>query len=228
MNYEKHYKLLIEKSKNRVLDFKERHHILPKCMGGTDDPENIAELTPEEHYVAHQLLVKIYPDNSKLIYAAQMMNMGRNNNKIYGWIKRRYSEAVSKNQTGDGNSQHGTQWICNFEMLISKKIPKSEPIPTGWIKGRNKWKNCKHCSKAFLPNAHEKYCSDVCKNEAKEPRIFSEESKNKMSERAKERAKNNPSTVGKNSIWITNGKENKRIINNKIPDGWYKGRIMSS
>ena len=27
-------------------------------MGGTDDEENLVELTPEEHYVAHQLLVK--------------------------------------------------------------------------------------------------------------------------------------------------------------------------
>lgn len=35
---------------------KHKHHIIPKHMGGTDDPENIIELTIEEHAKAHQLL----------------------------------------------------------------------------------------------------------------------------------------------------------------------------
>ena len=30
------------------------HHILPKHMGGTDDPENIIKLTIEEHAEAHK------------------------------------------------------------------------------------------------------------------------------------------------------------------------------
>jgi hypothetical protein len=64
MNYKKIYDNLISKGRNRVLNcYVERHHIIPKCMGGTDDEENLVELTPEEHYVAHQLLVKIYPKN---------------------------------------------------------------------------------------------------------------------------------------------------------------------
>lgn len=32
------------------------HHIVPKHMGGTDDPENLIELTIEEHAEAHRLL----------------------------------------------------------------------------------------------------------------------------------------------------------------------------
>lgn len=63
MNYQKHYELLIERAKSRTLaGYFERHHIIPKCMGGSDEPENIANLAPEEHFVAHQLLVKIYPE----------------------------------------------------------------------------------------------------------------------------------------------------------------------
>jgi hypothetical protein len=72
----------------------ERHRIIPGCMGGKYLPNNIAWLTPEEHYVAHQLLVKIHPSNSKLIYAALMLSVDRYgnrvNNKRYGWIKRRF------------------------------------------------------------------------------------------------------------------------------------------
>ena len=37
MNYEKHYQLLIERAKNRILDlYFEKHHIIPKCIGGTN------------------------------------------------------------------------------------------------------------------------------------------------------------------------------------------------
>jgi hypothetical protein len=36
--------------------YTERHHIVPKWCGGTDDSDNIIRLTPEDHYFAHLLL----------------------------------------------------------------------------------------------------------------------------------------------------------------------------
>lgn len=104
MNYAYHYDLLIFKSKDRKILKKtdpdyvyyEKHHIIPKCLGGCNDRSNIAYLTPEEHYVAHQFLVKIHPDNNKLIKAASRMTTGlRRNNKLYGWLKKRHSESMS-------------------------------------------------------------------------------------------------------------------------------------
>jgi len=58
MDYEKHYSLLIKKAQKRgtVDGYKEKHHIVPRCMGGTDDKSNIVELTAREHFVAHLLL----------------------------------------------------------------------------------------------------------------------------------------------------------------------------
>ena len=38
----------------------EKHHILPKSMGGSNGKENIVHFTPKEHFVAHHLLWKIY------------------------------------------------------------------------------------------------------------------------------------------------------------------------
>jgi hypothetical protein len=35
---------------------KHKHHIIPRHMGGTDDPSNLIELTPEEHAEAHRKL----------------------------------------------------------------------------------------------------------------------------------------------------------------------------
>ncbi len=101
MNYKKHYELLIYRAKNRLLEgYSENHHIIPKCIGGTNKKENLVKLTPEEHYVAHQLLIKIYPNESKLIYAAKMMTVGNmRNNKLYGWLRKKFSIVHSYGQT---------------------------------------------------------------------------------------------------------------------------------
>jgi hypothetical protein len=145
MNYEKIYDILISKAQNRILEtYTETHHIVPKCIGGTDNINNLVELTPEEHYLAHQLLVKIYPQNHSLVKAAAMMIPNRPSNKMYGWLKRRFAKAQSVSQTGGGNSQFGTRWIYNLELEISKKISISEPLPTGWNEGRKlKFSPCK-------------------------------------------------------------------------------------
>ena len=92
MNYKEHYDRLMTRAKTRILEgYVEKHHIVPKCLGGTDDFTNIAVLTPEEHYIAHLLLVKIYPNDYKLVYSATMMACSnqhqKRNNKIYGWLK---------------------------------------------------------------------------------------------------------------------------------------------
>lgn len=94
MNYKRHYDLLITRGKNRMLDgYVEKHHIIPRCMGGTDDVENLVQLTPEEHYLAHQLLIKIHPDVKGLARATQLMTVhhteSRTNNKLFGWIRRK-------------------------------------------------------------------------------------------------------------------------------------------
>lgn len=95
MNYFRIYENLIKRARGRVLEtYSENHHIVPRCMGGSNKNENIVPLTAEEHYVAHQLLIKMYPNNEKLVHAANMMSWdkygNRTNNKRYGWIKKRH------------------------------------------------------------------------------------------------------------------------------------------
>lgn len=100
MNYQIHYDRLIERAKNRVLSgYVEVHHIVPKCMGGNNDKSNLVALTAEEHFVAHQLLHKIYPNVRGLKFA--LVNMtgnphGKRSNKLYAWIRRAISLESSK------------------------------------------------------------------------------------------------------------------------------------
>lgn len=101
MNYKKHYDRLIERSKIRNMsDYVESHHIIPRCMGGSDDADNIVELTPEEHFLAHQLLMKMYPDVRGLAHATQLMTVhhtnSRTTNKLFGWIRRRCAKSMSE------------------------------------------------------------------------------------------------------------------------------------
>lgn len=74
MNYHQIYNELIDRARNRKLEgYKERHHIIPRCIHGLDTEDNIVELTAKEHYMAHRLLTEIYPNNSKIKYAYWMM-----------------------------------------------------------------------------------------------------------------------------------------------------------
>ena len=58
MDYSRQYNLIINKAKERVLEeYSETHHIIPKCLGGTNENTNLVELTPRENLICHRLLV---------------------------------------------------------------------------------------------------------------------------------------------------------------------------
>ena len=79
MNYQKIYDQIIERAKNRKLEgYKERHHIVPKCLGGSNDKNNLVELTAQEHFICHMLLCEIYPHNVKLYQALWLMSTNKN------------------------------------------------------------------------------------------------------------------------------------------------------
>lgn len=95
MNYEKIYEALVRhRQTNPVIEssdvYVEIHHILPRCLGGTDDPSNLVVLTGREHYVAHKILLKIYENRFgtsskeffKVANAVLMMAQDRRGRKV--------------------------------------------------------------------------------------------------------------------------------------------------
>jgi NUMOD3 motif len=101
MDYSRHYNLLIDRARNRLPEdgvYYEKHHIVPRSIGGSDYYYNCILLTPEEHLVAHLLLVKIHPSEGSLVRAAHMM-LNRSN-KIFGWLRRRHAILESERRTG--------------------------------------------------------------------------------------------------------------------------------
>ena len=88
MNYNKLYEDLVLKarSENRKrsdLEEYEEHHIIPVCMNGSDDKINLVLFTLKEHFIAHKLLVEIYPENIKLFYALTAMMFLKRKDRHY-------------------------------------------------------------------------------------------------------------------------------------------------
>jgi len=74
MNYKKIYMQLIDSSKNNDSSlYLEKHHIVPKCLGGKDINKNISYLTPKQHFIAHALLTKIFKDDYRILLAFYAM-----------------------------------------------------------------------------------------------------------------------------------------------------------
>jgi hypothetical protein len=70
--YQRWYNDIVLRGKTRVLDcYRERHHILPRSLGGDDYEENIVDLTYREHFLVHWLLTKIYEGQARraMVYA---------------------------------------------------------------------------------------------------------------------------------------------------------------
>lgn len=57
----------------------EVHHIIPKCLGGSNNNDNLVVLTQKEHRIAHLVLSKVITGNPKIQLNAN--KMGRNNNR---------------------------------------------------------------------------------------------------------------------------------------------------
>ena len=74
-----------------------KHHIIPKHMGGTDDPSNLIVLTVEEHAEAHR---KLYEEHGRwqdqLAYQALLGNINKEEARII---------AVKKSNTGRKQSE---------------------------------------------------------------------------------------------------------------------------
>jgi len=130
MDYQRIYNQIIERAKTRQLDgYKEKHHIIPKCIGGLDVKKNIVELTAREHFICHMLLCEIYPKENKLKHALFLIAIGKQkikektyviNSRLYERLKTEYSKML----TGKSQTQ-------------STKNKKSKSMVEAWSKKTN-------------------------------------------------------------------------------------------
>ena len=102
-------------------EYHERHHIVPRCMGGTNNENNLIDLYAKEHFEAHRLLAVENPCNSNLVYAWNMMRNSKN--KDYEITAEEYEEVkkvLSSAASGDGNPFYGKKHSQETREIMSK------------------------------------------------------------------------------------------------------------
>lgn len=151
MDYQKVYDQLVQKNHTfSEGEYFETHHKVPKSLGGTDDENNLVDLTAREHYIAHLLLVKITEQrgdktaHGKMLYAFNCMKWGRcdgersfkYNSRLYQKIKSEYANLRKLMMKSSDNPHRGTIWIHSDELKQNKQWKKELPLPNGWKVGR--------------------------------------------------------------------------------------------
>lgn len=107
--YTKWYFSIITSSKSRIPEpnlYYEKHHIIPKSLGGDNNKSNLTLLTAKEHFICHLLLVKMTAGHNqrKMSFASNMMLRGNNryipSGRIYQMIKEQFSKDIKLSNTG--------------------------------------------------------------------------------------------------------------------------------
>ena len=135
-------------------EYCERHHIKPRCLGGTDEKDNLIDLFAREHFKAHRLLALENPENDGLIYSWWIMSHGKNQNRITHLVTaEEYEEArialsnakkkflsnpenhpmYGKHRFGKDNPNYGNYWTDEqkqkqSEILKGKMVGENNPM----------------------------------------------------------------------------------------------------
>lgn len=103
MNHARHYEPLIAKAQLRGKPdgYAERHHVIPRSLGGGNEASNLVWLTAREHFLAHVLLANIHGGSQW--YAVMMFAAGARrvvNSRLYESAKRKHVAWMSRNFSG--------------------------------------------------------------------------------------------------------------------------------
>lgn len=104
---------------NSYFQYSDFHHVLPVCLGGTDDLNRIF-LTYKEHYLAHYYLAKSYYLNYGLLFTINMMSSVGKYTSIdeyadkYSESKKLYIDHMRVKMSGDGNPMRNPEVSAKF------------------------------------------------------------------------------------------------------------------
>ena len=140
MNYEKIYHNLCQRSLSRKWEkyTYEKHHIIPKSMGGSNAKSNLAILTPREHALAHLLLVRVLTgtEKAKMVFALKSMIDYRNSNRQQ--LTARQYESLRKAYQTQSQTPEYSQWrseITKAQWTPERRAAVAEKTRQQWSNG---------------------------------------------------------------------------------------------
>ena len=113
--YKRWYDAIVSNAQLRStpLSYSEKHHIIPKSIGGQDRKNNLVHLSGREHFICHWLLIKITTGSNreKMIYALNgMRRVSRTHqqeryitkitSRVFANLKEEFSKIHSARLTG--------------------------------------------------------------------------------------------------------------------------------
>ena len=123
------------KEAKKQLGYVEKHHIIPRCIGGTDDDSNLVFLTAKEHFVCHHLLTKMYDTEdisrqmrfalNKMSRKSSTQQRVRITARMFDKIRKDFANDMSVMNTGRVNgpmSRHQKM----VRSVKTKGVPKSD------------------------------------------------------------------------------------------------------
>ena len=149
MDYKRQYENLIKSRLNRKIEsdkYYEKHHIVPKCWGGSDNKNNIIYLTAREHYIAHWLLYRMRPYSNGVSFAFWKMTFPGNRflekrdyiitSRAYAEAKEAMSEAQRRRMTGfKVKEEHLVKWKKNknntksvINIITGEEFPNAKEV----------------------------------------------------------------------------------------------------
>lgn len=132
-----YYKLVNQvKDRNQTSEaYYEIHHIIPRCIGGQNNKENLVRLTAREHFIAHCLLTKMLSGvaKRKMTFALFRMTSCNSNQQRYQINNRQY-EIVKKQMAKEIKEQNKNQTYTQKQRDKMKKTLETNGGP--WNKGK--------------------------------------------------------------------------------------------
>lgn len=182
--YKKAYDAIIrnavDSKRDKTDGYYERHHIIPKSCGGTNDNDNLVLLTAREHYLCHKLLTKftIGETQKKMFFAMWAFNRSsKNQNRIvissrdYEYVRTYLSKKLSEERTG----LPGRKLTEEQRQKISKSTKGKKKSEETKNRMKESWKN--------RPPRTKEHCEALSKSI--KGRLLGDETKKKMSEAKK-------------------------------------------
>ena len=106
-----YYNIILSAQARTLLkeEYTEKHHIMPKSLGGTDNT-NIVKLTAREHFICHWLLTKMLTGDAKykMVCAVNKMLLSSKKQKRYKITGRKYE--LLKKQFAKINLFNNVAW----------------------------------------------------------------------------------------------------------------------
>jgi hypothetical protein len=130
--YTRWYYNIIQRAQTRIISgYTERHHIIPRSLGGSNNKINLVDLTAREHFVCHWLLTKMVEGlhKQKMVYALHAMlhlNLDRRYKNSIAYQQNKIEAADYRRQArkgtliGDQNYNYGNRWTLEQKAKMSE------------------------------------------------------------------------------------------------------------